>query len=51
MFYRVDYYLYGKWHTWGVYEDADEAKDAASEHQRVYEDDDVRIVPIPKYLN
>ena len=46
--YRVDYYRNGRWHTWGVYEDADEAKDNAYEHQRIYGDDDVRVVPIPR---
>lgn len=51
MFYRVDYYLNGKWRTWGIYEDANEAEEVAFEHQRVHEDDAVRVVPIPKYLN
>ena len=50
MIYRLDYFMYGKWITWGFYEDADEAQDDAFEHQRVYGSEDVRIVPVPKYL-
>lgn len=50
MFYQVDYYLYGKWYTWGFYEYADEAQDDAFEHQRVYGSEEVRIIPIPKHI-
>ena len=50
MIYRLDYFMNGKWTTWGFYEDADEAQDVAFEHQRVYGSEDVRVVPIPKYL-
>lgn len=50
MLYRLDYFMYGKWITWGFYEDADEAQDDAFEHQRVYGSEDVRVVPVPKYL-
>ena len=48
--YRLDYFMNGKWTTWGFYEDADEAQDYAFEHQRIYGSEDVRIVPVPKYL-
>lgn len=48
MIYRLDYFIYGTWTTWGFYEDADEAQADAFEHQRVYGSEDVRIVPIPK---
>ena len=48
--YRLDYFMNGKWTTWGFYEDVDEAQDVAFEHQRVYKSEDVRIVPVPKYL-
>ena len=50
MIYRLDYFMYGTWTTWGFYEDADEVQDDAFEHQRVYGSEDVRIVPVPKYL-
>ena len=50
MIYRLDYFMYGKWTTWGFYEDADEAQDVAFEHQRVYGSEGVRVVPIPKYV-
>ena len=50
MLYRLDYFMYGTWITWGFYEDADEAQDDAFEHQRVYGSEDVRIVPVPKYI-
>ena len=50
MIYRLDYFMYGTWTTWGFYEDADEAQDDAFEHQRVYGSEDVRVVPVPKYL-
>ena len=50
MLYRLDYFMYDEWITWGFYEDADEAQDAAFEHRRVYGSDDVRIVPVPKYI-
>lgn len=50
MIYRLDYFMYGKWTTWGFYEDADEAQDVAFEHQRIYGSEDVRIIPVPKYL-
>ena len=50
MIYRLDYFMYGTWTTWGFYEDADEAQDDAFEHQRVYGSEDVRIVPVPKYI-
>ena len=50
MLYRLDYFMYGKWVTWGFYEDADEAQDDAFEHQRVYGSEDVRIIPVPKYI-
>ena len=48
--YRLDYFINNKWTTWGFYEDVDEAQDVAFEHQRVYGSEDVRIVPVPKYL-
>lgn len=50
MLYRLDYFMYGKWVTWGFYEDADEAQADAFEHQRVYGSEDVRIVPVPKNI-
>ena len=50
MIYRLDYFMNGKWTTWGFYEDADEAQDDAFEHQRVYGSEDVRIVPVPNYI-
>ena len=50
MIYRLDYFMNGKWTTWGFYEDANEAQDDAFEHQRIYGSEDVRIVPVPKYI-
>ena len=50
MIYRLDYFMHGKWTTWGFYDDINEAQDVAFEHQRVYGSEDVRIVPVPKYI-